>query len=144
MAIVFKNYTLYDGEGVIHGTISHDTSATAMSYANNINLSALVGDFDKFYYSVDVRKQIAIRNVDFNLSAINLRIPADNSEHVILENIPSETLIKLNHMPLGKTTETDNLILSFSERDAGIYRLNLYNNNYTLSSGTFLLTAYEN
>ena len=92
----------------------------------------------------DVSNNEVIRKTDFDLKIVNLNIPADESEHVIFKNLPPDTLVLIDNLPIGKTDATENLELSFAPQDSGIHKIILMNQNHTLSSGTFNLTAYEN
>jgi len=137
-------YTLYDDEGKIHGVVTQESDSEANEYASNINMRAIKGSYDKWLYNINVSNNEVIRKTDFDLKIVNLNIPADESEHVIFKNLPPDTLVLIDNLPIGKTDATENLELSFAPQDSGIHKIILMNQNHTLSSGTFNLTAYEN
>ena len=137
-------YTLYDDEGKIHGIVTRESDSEAIEYASNINMRVIKGSFDKWLYKINVSNNEVIRKTDFDLKVVNLNIPADENEYVIFKNLPPDTLVHIDNLPVGKTDSTDNLELSFAPQDSGIHKIHLMNQNHTLSSGTFYLTAYEN
>ena len=138
-----KHYTIYKDNGIIIGHYTAESYSLADEYARSINSNAIPGFYDKFYYKINKADEVAEKKDDLNVTVVNLNVPANDEEFVIFRNIPADIKILHNQSELGTTTSEDTLELSFDKYNEGIHHLVLYNENYTLSSSTFELTAYE-
>ena len=138
-----KTYTLYNNETyeIINTIHINDLNYFDLN-TNKSYISAIEGDFSPYYYTINSDHTVS-RKPDFNETTTIVTLSTNSSDNdytTFFRNIPNGTEVSINNEIYVITDTKLELLYTIP----GEHEIQFINNNYTLSSLNFKITAYEN